>query len=371
MATNTKINGSKYYKITRTIGHEIVDGKAVPIKKQFYGPSKTAALQKYEEWKEAQIRAEYLKKERTETITFGELAEEYVTDVLSGSSRYAKGTIERYTSVYRNYVKDSDLAECKMKEVKASTIQRFYNSLDVSAQVLKTIHKFMAAFYKWLILNDYSDNSLAAVELPRKEDNSRQDGIVIWEDNEISKILHDMDQEDHRLRFLVYLLLYSGLRISEAIALRYNDIRDDVIHVDRQHYLGETKDPKYGSKRQIPIHSELVPILNDHKKWHQREMQAKGYNTDHIFTTSTGNLYQPSSIRHALERFYARHEIPYKHIHAYRATFCTQLCRCGVPLEVASKLMGHKSMEVTAKHYALVRQETQREAIDKLAFKKF
>ncbi len=47
-------------------------------------------------------------------------------------------------------------------------------------------------------------------------------------------------------------------------------------------------------------------------------------------------------------------------------TFCTELCRAGVPLEVASKLMGHKSIEVTARHYALVKADVQAEAINKL-----
>ena len=80
-------------------------------------------------------------------------------------------------------------------------------------------------------------------------------------------------------------------------------------------------------------------------------------------------LYHQSSVRKALKRFYANRGIPYKKIHAYRATFCTQMCRCGVPLEVTSKLLGHKSLEVTATFYALVRKDTQKDAIEKLNYR--
>ena len=158
------------------------------------------------------------------------------------------------------------------------------------------------------------------------------------------------------------------MRISEALALKYADFDGDVVHVDRQFYLGEEKPPKYNSKRTIPLHKKLKSALKAHQQWHEAEMKEKGYTTDYVCTTETGQLYHAASVRKALKRFYAKRGIPYKHIHAYRATFCTNLCRCDVPLEVASKLMGHKSLTVTAEHYALVRPDTQQDAIAKLRF---
>ena len=95
-------------------------------------------------------------------------------------------------------------------------------------------------------------------------------------------------------------------------------------------------------------------------------MKRRGYKTEYVFTSENGNLLEYGNVRRSLMRFYKRNEIPEKKPHAYRATFCTELCRAGVPLEVASKLMGHKSVEVTAKHYALVKKDVQIEAINKL-----
>ena len=58
MATkkNTEINGQEYFRITRTIGHKMVDGKKVPVKKQFYGSSKGDAEKKYKAFLESQGR---------------------------------------------------------------------------------------------------------------------------------------------------------------------------------------------------------------------------------------------------------------------------------------------------------------------------
>lgn len=95
-------------------------------------------------------------------------------------------------------------------------------------------------------------------------------------------------------------------------------------------------------------------------------MRRNGYKSEYVFTTHSGNLLEYGNARRAIVRFYKRNNIPEKKLHAYRATFCTELCRAGVPLEVASKLMGHKSIEVTAKHYALVKRDAQIAAINKL-----
>ena len=85
-----------------------------------------------------------------------------------------------------------------------------------------------------------------------------------------------------------------------------------------------------------------------------------------IFTTKNNTLYDVRDLRRAADRFYKRIGVDPKSFHAYRSTFCTNLCRADVPIEVASKLLGHKSLEVTAKHYALVKHDSKVDAINKL-----
>ena len=364
--TNTEINGKKYYRITRTIGHKTVDGKRVPIKKQFLGRSKGEAEQKYIEWNREQERARYEKQHDLDITTFGERAEQYVETVLKVTQKYTNGTRTRYESAYNAHVKGSPLCDQIAWQLTAAEIQAFYNSLDVSSQTMRQVHKFMSALYKWMVLNDYATNVLAAVELPVKQDNSRHNDIVVWDPEEIDAILSHIS--GHRLCFLVHVLLYTGMRVGEALGLKYGDIEDGTIHVRRQCYLGEIKAPKFNSARDIPMHEDLKRELAIHREWHINEMVRNGYRTDYIFTTKSGNLLETGNLRRSLTRFYDRIDVPHKHNHAYRSTFCTQLCRCGVQLEVASKLLGHKSLDVTARHYALVKPETKQEAIDMLHY---
>lgn len=359
--TNTTINGQEYYRITRTVGHKLVDGNKKPIKKQFYGTSKGDAEKQYKEYVNEQARLKYAKERDLDTSTLHDRSKQFIETSLDPSAKYAEGTKARYKSSYYTHISGTDLDRMLVKDIHASDIQAFYNGLDVTDSVMKSINKFMSVLYKWMVLNGYADNVLAAVDLPAKKNNSRYEGIVIWDDD--SWGLLTSQNFDFREAFLIKLLCYSGMRISECLGLKYSDIEGDIIHVTRQYNLGDLKDPKYNSKRDIPLHPKVREALEIHKVWHEAEMMKAGYKTDFIFTTKSGSLLDIKNLHRAFARFYKREGIEPHTFHTYRATFCTKLCEAGVPIEVAAKLLGHKSMQVTAQHYALVRQDTKKEAI--------
>ena len=362
--TNTKVNGHNYYRITRTIGHKIVDGKKVPIKKQFLGTSKGNAEQKYKDYLEEQAALKYEGEHARDTATLHFRANEYIENVLMVTTKYAEGTKVLYEGTYRNHIKGTWLDEMLVKDIKASTIQKFYNELPVSESTLKRISQFMAALYKWMVLNEYADNILVGVEKPEKPDTRKHDEIMVWDDD----VLHYLVSHrfDFRADFIIKLMSYSGMRLGECLGLKYGDIWDDTIHVLRQYNMGRIKAPKYNSKRDIPMHPELIKAFEVHKQWHEEEMQKNGYQTEFVFTTASGQLYEASNMRRAFARFCKREGIEHQPLKDFRSTFCTNLCKAGVPLEVASSLMGHKSLEVTAAHYALIHHETKQSAINKL-----
>ena len=363
MATkkNTAIkHGDKeynYFRITRTVDHKWKDGKKIPIKKQFVGTSKGNAEQKYKEYLEEQAAIKIagdLEKQAITAKPFGDYADEF-NDRILPKLPYAASTIEQYERAYRVHIKCTSLPTLSVGSVDIKTLQSFYESLDVSKQTLGSIHSWFTAFYKWMAANGYSDNIVPNIIKPVKKDNKMSSDIVIWEQNEIDLIY--AASYSFRYRLMILLMYYAGLRISEVLGLKYDDIKDGMIHIDRQYYRGEIKAPKYDSFRVIPAHDEVLKCLSEY---------ADDDNGGFIFKTSKGKLLDYHNVRDSFVRFYRRNGIPEKKLHAYRATFCTELCRAGVPLEVASKLMGHKNISVTAKHYALVRNDVKADAIAKL-----
>ena len=355
--TNVEISKYKYYRTTRIVTY--ADGTRKS--KQFYGTSKGDAEKKYKEFVEEQARLRYEKQRELDISTLHDRAAEFIETSLRPSAKYAAGTKIRYESSYNVHIKDTWIDRMVVHELRPSDAQRFYNELDVSMSTLKSINKFMSALFKWIARNEYGTDIIAVIDLPVKQDTRRKEDIEVWEDEPWDRLTSE--KFDFRHDFLLKLMSYSGMRIGECLGLKYSDIYDDTIHVRRQWNEGEIKPPKYDSRRDIPLHPKLTAALEEHKAWHEAEMKENGYRTDFIFTTSTGALQEYKNVSRSFDRLYKRIGIERHSFHAYRATFCTKLCEAGVQLEVASKLLGHKNLQVTAKHYALIRQDTKRDAI--------
>ena len=335
------------------------------VRKQFLGSSKRAAEQAYEKWKEEQR----LKKDGliNDGRTFKEVADYYRDNVLAINSKYSPGTRDRYIRSYNNHIRDySDLTAKTIADIKAEDIQVMYNSLNVSKSTLEGINKFMVGFFKWSLRNGYTENLMEAIIMPEKKDNKRtEEGeIIIWEDEELKTIISNLGT--YRLRFLVILALNSGLRISELLGLKYADFEDGILHVRRQYCDGDFRPPKNNSVRDVPINESTLHEFEKHKEWHQKEMKKNRYKTDHVFTTNSGRLLDRANVRRSLDRYYNKIGVDHKKFHAYRATFCTNLCKAGVYIQTASKLMGHKSVEVTSKFYTSVSQSEKVDAVNLL-----
>lgn len=159
------------------------------------------------------------------------------------------------------------------------------------------------------------------------------------------------------------MILYSGLRPGEAAALQWKDIDFDKneIHVYKAVESGTNtiKTPKtVAGIRDIPMRKELRRVL-----W-----QEHGEPFSLLFPTRKGTIRGPSGIWKLWSSFakeldlhmgaeeqdgkIVHHAIaPDLTLYCLRHTFCTDLQRAGVAINIAKELMGHSSIAVTADIY--------------------
>ncbi|WP_173452866.1 tyrosine-type recombinase/integrase [Eubacterium pyruvativorans] len=86
-----------------------------------------------------------------------------------------------------------------------------------------------------------------------------------------------------------------------------------------------------------------------------------------IFLTRYGNPYDKRSLQGTFNRYYRKIGVPCRGFHTYRHTFATELVEAGAPIEVVSKLLGHSNINVTAKYYVSISEQTKAQAIHNLA----
>ena len=382
--TNCTINGRDYYRITKVVGRKLNDkGVEVPVRKTFYGDSKKDAEDKYQKFMEKKAAGL-----ETKTQHFGVLADSWISEFFAHDRSLKDSSKSRYLAAWNRTIKKLDLYHSPLDEITAKTLQTAYNDLIASGtkiSELEQANKLMVRFYKYLEIEGLGRNFTSSLTLPKEKINAADDEIVVWSDDEIKKILGSLDKADNRfrLRFLIVLAYYTGCRKSELLSLKYSDITLDGVRITKtlaEISDGLTKgkmktrlavtDPKTAaSVRTIPVDSIVYEELKRHKEWHKREQIRKGYRSDFIFTTDSGEFYNNKNLDRALERYYKKIGIEPKTMHTYRHTYGTNLCRAGYPIETARELLGHESIETTAKYYVRVNIESKRDAA--LALRQF
>ena len=377
--TNCKKNGKDYYRLQKVVGHKInAAGNEVPVKKEFYGRNKKEAESMWREYLAKKNAGLENKKQY-----FGIMADNWIYTFLVNEPKLKDRSKDLYIPTWKNHVGPRDIYHLPLDEVTAGTIQKFYNGLECSGNVIATINKVMSRFYKYLVTEGYATHNITAALTLKKDKEKTSEEIVIWSEEELNRILHSFEeaQNGFRLRFLIILGTFTGCRISELLGIKYSDITEKGLRISRQvvntptfergkkttHKLevGELKSAS--SYRTIPLNDIVMDELQKHKLWQKKEMMKNGYRTEYIFTTDSGGFYDKRNINTACNRYYKKIGIEPKGFHTYRHTFGTMLCNRGIPIQTASVLLGHSDINITAKYYINVSLDEKTKAVNALA----
>lgn len=111
--------------------------------------------------------------------------------------------------------------------------------------------------------------------------------VKALDENELRGVLGKVPAE---WRFFFEFLAQTGLRIGEAIELRWHDVDGDRLRVSRRYYRGAVGLPKGRKKRDVPLSRDLAQAL-----WARRkELHAKA--DDLVFTSAKGLRIDPSNL---------------------------------------------------------------------------
>jgi integrase len=290
----------------------------------------------------------------------------------------AKSTQDRYRGVIKNYLNPAFGNLC-LRELTPMTIDRYFAGLadvDLAQESLDKIRDVLASVIKRAIRHGLLiKNPIEGLELPRAKRAARKVKPFIYPE-QFEKLLELIPEP---YASMVYVAIYTGLRVSELAALKWGDIHANSITIDERYCRGDWGQTKTkASNATIGVNRSVIERIHRLKLLtvmvkagratrHYRVVKADGPD-DLVFQSVKDG--QPIRDNNILTRYLKpagrKLGLPFVNWRCLRTSHATWLKMAGADPKDIQGQMRHSRISTTMDIYTQFVPESQRRAVDKL-----
>ena len=347
-----------------------------PKIKAFYGKTKTEVTRKLREFQ----KQDFLSTESSKQ-SFSEYLHNWLVLYKERSLRATsfdrlEGIVQHVVEPYFKYI--------NLSQVSCDHIQKFFMELQDKGYAYATLEKIKhllnGCFKHALARNDIRRNPMVELIMPSKETFVCKE-IVFLNEEDIGKFTRSATEKYlsgepvYRYGYGLVFMMYTGLRLGEALALKKSDIdcenktvtvnKNTVIiknrHDEGNNYIVKTHKPKtktgvrtvYLCQTALNALEELCKITNIVD------------NDSFIFSTTTGKAASKRNIQRTVQSIASKSQlsIPYCNVHTLRHTFASMLFRKKIDVKTISVLLGHSNVNFTYNRYIHLLEEQKHLAV--------
>ena len=305
----------------------------------------------------------YMKPGKT---TLADFLEKWIKDYTWAN--LAPMTAEGYQHIIRRHIIPS-LGKMVLTQLKPEHIQRYYSNKltsgrhdgeGLSARTVRhhhmCLHTALQSAMRWGLL---ARNPVDAVDPPRCQ---RTEMHTLNED-EISALLEAAKATPYYPLF--YTALFTGMRRSELLALRWCDVDlllctasvSRTLHVlsKGQVIIRPTKTSK--SRRLVALSPSNALILKEHREKQEALRILSGTTLkeeDFVFSQLDGNPLLPNTVTHNWIKLVRRIGLSGIRLHDARHSHASLMLKQGVHPKIVQERLGHASIQVTLDTYSHV-----------------
>ena len=315
-------------------------------------------------------------------ITLAEYLERWLRDYVKPN--LAPRTTEGYESIVRCHLVPA-LGSIPLTQLKPEHLQRYYSEklsggrYDGRGDLSRTtvshhhtcLHRALKMALQWGLI---SHNPADAITAPRPQ----RSEIHTLNEDDLSTFLEAAEKTPYHVLF--YTALFTGMRRSELLALRWCDVDlllCQVYVIRSLHYLrtGEIvfRAPKTAKgRRMVSLSPSAAKLLQEHKDKQAAQHTMLGIpvkDDDLVFSDFAGKPLLPDTVSHAWVKLVKRTGLDGIRFHDARHSHASLMLKQGVHPKVVQERLGHATISTTLDLYSHVTpglQEAAAAGFDKM-----
>ena len=267
--------------------------------------------------------------------------------------------------------------EMSIMEIDTACMQQYItvittdNNLQQKALSPKTIHdilSIMRRVFDYAEIREYTLKcNFQSLYIP-----STKNKLTVFSEQEQKLLISHLINSTLPIDIGILLTLFTGLRIGEICALRWNkiDLKNGFLSVEEsmqriQNHSEETQcrtkviitNPKsLSSIRTIPLPEFILSSL--------KPLYKQG--NEFFLTGSTEKFIEPRTLQYRFKKILSDLNLRKLNFHALRHTFATRCIESGFDVKSLSEILGHASVNVTLNRYVHPSDETKLQNMKKL-----
>lgn len=251
------------------------------------------------------------------------------------------------------------VSDIPIDELTSDDLQEYVNELVDDGYALTTIRKQMHLISAYITYANLKGDILRPIHkgvgLPSESMvKKRKKEVVAYDKDEQKRLKEVFYTGESPIYYADILMMETGLRAGEALALGWNDIdwRRRAISINKTVVrLGDSKRSyvqnsakSFTSNRVIPLSSEAYNLLESMRR---NDKSSSAF----VFHDKLGKNLSYEVARWWTKKACGKAEVPYYGQHVFRHTFATNCYEKGCDVKLLSKMLGHSDVTITYNVY--------------------
>lgn len=274
---------------------------------------------------------------------------------LKVEKNYSDLTVKSYAHELERLITFLDDCNLSVKNVTTKDLKIFISGLyELGFKNTSIAHAIsvMKSFFNYLELNEIIDKNPATLLVYPK--NTHPLPKFLYQ-SEISMLLDSIDQSTllGMRNYCLILLLYStGLRVSELVNLKVNDLSDEKV----LYIYGKGNKP-----RMVPVNDYCLSVIDRYINTARFELTRHHPDNPFLFVNKNGGPLTARGVRDIINKAINNTAI-WCHVtpHTLRHSYATHLLENGMDIRMVQELLGHSSLSTTQVYTHVTKENLQR-----------